>query len=610
MNISDNPFFMLGVSTRDNRRQITAAAEEKAFVSGSDDLGEARTALLIPEKRIAAEVRWFPGMDDAKVSEISEFFRNMAAGKSIGLMSTDGFRSLAWLNFSVYMFGYKKFAGVSDMAGAVLAVCSCFDGISTEGVCATVNNDRLIAGFPMTDEAELDRALNDYRADILAVIEGRLSGLSREEYTGLAEELAGKYADESGKYYGSILLGDFLAGYELNILPRLDEHMRTIRGAVSRIRDFLPGTVLAELSRCLKEWRRLSGPLLKAEGVTGIENGNIRGQAGEIFGFVRERAVALHNEHGRTSDALRLIQAVKGYIDGISAEISRTLSSDVRELEGLERRKRKADEEYSAWARSLYYEAEFGLIFRDKLIISADGISWKGVNTPLDEVEGISWGGIVGSYMTEYNVIIHTPRSAVRLTPNKKKYEEITEHLWKALAGFISTRILKQLQSGKTLSFGSIKVKDEGCYLSGLEHFPSNTQGIGIHGENTSDTYGERYYQICYIPDSRNPFDLSSRRTPIEYRRSHINEKFFKWWDTCERSQNGRLFIVSNKYSALASSMKGLDDRMFALLLQEPGEYSASASYISDMNTHILEAILRQFRSSGFTRLSSLLSSS
>ena len=56
MNISDNPFFTLGVSTRDNRRQITAAAEEKAFVSGSD-FSEARTALLIPEKRIAAEVR-------------------------------------------------------------------------------------------------------------------------------------------------------------------------------------------------------------------------------------------------------------------------------------------------------------------------------------------------------------------------------------------------------------------------------------------------------------------------------------------------------------------------------------------------------------------------
>ena len=127
--------------------------------------------------------------------------------------------------------------------------------------------------------------------------------------------------------------------------------------------------------------------MLTAEGVTGIENGNIHGQAGEIFGVVRER------------------------------------------------------EEYNAWARSLYYETEFGLIFRDKLIISADGISWKGVNTPLDEVEGMSWGGIRqrvkyvnGVYMkSDYWVTIYTPYSTIKLTPKDDKYEQITSHLWRAL---------------------------------------------------------------------------------------------------------------------------------------------------------------------------------
>lgn len=535
MNISDNPFFTLGVSTRDNRRQITAAAEEKTFVSGSD-FGEARTALLIPEKRIAAEVRWFPGMDDAKVREISEFFRNVAAGNYTNTPIAEGLRSLARLNFSVYMFSYRKFAGVSDMAGSILAICSCFDNINTEGVCASINNDRLIAGFPMTDEAEFERALNDYRADILGVIDGRLPELSREEYTGLATELAVKYADANGEYYGSILLGDFLAGYELNILPRLDEHMMMIRSAASNIRDFLPGTVLAELSRCLKEWRKLSDPLLTAESVTGIENGNIRGQAGEIFGVIRERAIALHNEHDKTSEALRLIKTV---IDGIFVELSRAISRDVRELEELERKKRNAEEEYNAWARSLYYETEFGLIFKDKLRISADGISWKGVNTPLDEVQGISWGGIRqhvnGMYMrTDYIVTILTPYSTIKLTPKEDEYEKITSHLWRALIGPISTRILSRLQNGELLYFGNIKVKDDGVYLKKSGWFSSDV-------------------------------------------------RFFGWQGIMTYSNNGQLFITS-------------------------GDYSASASYIDDMNTHILEAILRQFRSSRYQRLSGLLS--
>ena len=437
------------------------------------------------------------------------------------------------------MFGYRKFAGVSDMAGSILAICSCFDNINTEGVCASINNDRLIAGFPMTDEAEFERALNDYRADIAGVFDGRLPELSREEYTGLATELAGKYSDVNGEYYGSILLGDFLAGYGLNILPRLDEHMMMIRSAASNIRDFLPGTVIAELSRCLKEWRKLSDPLLTAGSVTGIENGNICGQAGDIFRVVRERAIALHNEHDKTSEALRLIKTVKGYIDGISAELSRAISNDVRELEELERKKRKAEEEYNAWARSLYYETEFGLIFKDKLIISVEGISWKGVNTPLDEVQGISWGGIRqhvnGMYMrTDYIVTILTPYSTIKLTPKEDEYEKITSHLWRALIGPISTRILSRLQNGELLYFGNIKVKDDGVYLKKSGWFSSDV-------------------------------------------------RFFGWQGIMTYSNNGQLFITS-------------------------GDYSASASYIDDINTHILESVLRQFRSSRYQRLSGLLS--
>ena len=219
--------------------------------------------------------------------------------------------------------------------------------------------------------------------------------------------------------------------------------------------------------------------------------------------------------------------------------------------------------------------------------------------------------------------MIHTPRSNVRLTPNKKKYEDIIEHLWKALAGFISSRILKQLQNGKTLSFGGIKVKDEGCYLSGFDYFPPDAQGFGMHVEDTG--YSERYYQLA-SPNDR-------RRNLLNYlvKYSRLNEKFFKWRDTRERSDNGRFYIVSNKDSALISQINGIKNKFFQYRPLQPseylesyiedmnahileaklrklGEYSASASYINDMNTHILEAILLQFLSSRYQRLSGLLS--
>ena len=40
------------------------------------------------------------------------------------------------------------------------------------------------------------------------------------------------------------------------------------------------------------------------------------------------------------------------------------------------------------------YETEIGLIFKDKLKISTDAITWKGHTTPLDTISGVRWGRI------------------------------------------------------------------------------------------------------------------------------------------------------------------------------------------------------------------------
>ena len=77
MNMLENPFCVLEVSTRDSRRHIAEAAEEKSFLDDSESIREARSALTIPNRRLAAEIRWFPGIDDDTVQRISEFSRGL-----------------------------------------------------------------------------------------------------------------------------------------------------------------------------------------------------------------------------------------------------------------------------------------------------------------------------------------------------------------------------------------------------------------------------------------------------------------------------------------------------------------------------------------------------
>ena len=519
MNILENPFCVLGVSIRDNRKQIVEVAEEKSFLDDSEAVREARSVLTNPRRRLAAEIRWFPGLGDKKVKELVNFLQKVNRGELLLKNSFTGFKSLAQLNFAVHIFGLRKFDHASEIEELILEVCGCLASMSIERIRSIINKDRLASEFPQVEENEIKHEMNDYCADILAVIERKLSALPQDEYLKLIEKFAVEYSDEGGKYYESFLLDGLISSYELKISPHLEELTGTIIDAIYNFK----------IASYLKEWRKLVRPLVMVAKSRGIENDRIRNQAEEIFVAIREKAVKLHNKHHKTKEALNLILLLKEPLADISSRISEMISSDIRELESLERKRQEAENEYEKYKASLYYETELGLIFQDKLIISADGISWKGVNTPLDEVYGMKWGGtrryVNGMYMrTDYKITVQAPYITINLAPNEEKYNEIVQRLWRALAGPISERILKQLQSGELLFFGSIKVKDNGVYLKKSGWFS---------------------------------FDV----------------KFFTW--------NKPLITYS-------------DNGMFIISDTKDNNYLASASYINDMNTHILEAILRR----------------
>ena len=75
MNIFENPFYILGASTSDNRYRISELAEEKSFLSEPNIIEEARNALIIPQKRLEVELRWFPKTGNKKIENILNFFR-------------------------------------------------------------------------------------------------------------------------------------------------------------------------------------------------------------------------------------------------------------------------------------------------------------------------------------------------------------------------------------------------------------------------------------------------------------------------------------------------------------------------------------------------------
>ena len=68
--INKNPFYILGVSTRDNRQKIVEMAEEKSLEIDEELCQKAQSTLITPSKRVEAEIDWFPGISPSKIEKI------------------------------------------------------------------------------------------------------------------------------------------------------------------------------------------------------------------------------------------------------------------------------------------------------------------------------------------------------------------------------------------------------------------------------------------------------------------------------------------------------------------------------------------------------------
>ncbi len=70
MDVFQNPFHVLTVSNRDNRRQIMELADEHSLLMDPNECAQARLALTNPSKRLAAEVAWFPGLSPSNINKV------------------------------------------------------------------------------------------------------------------------------------------------------------------------------------------------------------------------------------------------------------------------------------------------------------------------------------------------------------------------------------------------------------------------------------------------------------------------------------------------------------------------------------------------------------
>ena len=322
MRLIDNPFYILDVSTTDNRQTIISKAEEKGFFEDSSVCSEAQNILLNIIKRTSAELSWFPGTDNSKIREICNAIKN---NQTINL---SGLGSIARLNACVHNFSLQTQVDVYETGYSVLEIDELFESLDAIEVTDIINNDRQKAGIKEISESEVSAELQKIREYISHVITEKAQDFSDDQYAEFATLIAEKcIADTS--YNDGIVIDDIINQYEIWVQPVLSEYETEIRSIIKKVETVLTkehyssdinerNSYEASLQistqknvdsilQKLKMWDVYAQPLQLRDTARGYGNTNSQNLARDI----RELAILLYNEKGYTELSIKITNSLK-----------------------------------------------------------------------------------------------------------------------------------------------------------------------------------------------------------------------------------------------------------------------------------------------------------
>lgn len=153
-------------------------------------------------------------------------------------------------------------------------------------------------------------------------------------------------------------------------------------------------------------------------------------------------------------------------------ELTERVEQDAEALQNIFRDRNRAEVRRSEWAREITYRAEIGMVFKDTLSISPDGVSWKDQRFPLNAVTRVRWGGVRHSVNgiptgTTYTLAFGDNRSeAVVELRREDVYSTFMEKLWRAVCVRLLTDLLETLKAGREITFGDAAIGDDGVTLT------------------------------------------------------------------------------------------------------------------------------------------------
>ena len=469
---------------RDDRRRIMDLAEEKSLISDEAAVREARAVLSNPRRRLAAEIGWLPGLGPKRISEAISTLE----GEPTKVRDLGNLPSLARANLLADgLIRVVEQLPQRKVARWIVELADAHDDIEAEQTATLLNEERAVAGFPAIADLQIvDTELRGRRQYYRQAIKRALDQLPAASLVEVVT-MAVDEATDNGGSQAPILINDLVDSFEVEAQGVLETETRNIavlvqgvRSAVDRDEDHEHiGRLVLQLEETVKNWDRIVQPIQ----VSARSRGTDHGLSHEIAGEIRSLAVDLFNEHGLLDISKRLTALQQEVFAEVDKVIEQS-ADDASALDEIAEQRSQFLAEMEArdesWKRGITYEADVGVMFKDKLRISPAGVQWKGWKIPLEEIKRVRWGGTRHSVSgiptgTTYNIFVGGERGGETIKLRKQHiYSEFVDRLWKTAGVRLLMEMLEGLGSGKRYRFGTAIVTDHGVDLERRKLFSAN----------------------------------------------------------------------------------------------------------------------------------------
>ena len=493
-----SPFFLLGVSTRDKASKIIEQAEEKSLFLDSDICTKARNDLTTTRNRLATEICWLPGVSPNRATNLLDAL----LGDLDSLKHETALPPLAKANMLAAAF--EVLDPNMDATGWrdwIIDFAFTANQIDSEDVLREINADRTLSGFPeIKGMGQIEAELSERHRYYTESIKSSLDNLSSMKLVEVVTDVV-EFCTASGEDHAPQLIHELVDRYEVEANRYLEPEAENINKLIEAIRSSADQGEAAiqpqidKLDLVAIKWDKIAQPIQLSMKAQGIDHK----LSNDVAWAIRSLAVDLFNQYDMVSTVTRLTKTLQELFAELPAVVEK-LDQDSDAISDILISRQNAEKRKAEEAIKISYETEVGLVFKDKLKISAAGVEWKGRKINLESINRVRWGAVRRSVNgvptgTYYTIAVggDNVSEIVIEVMKEETYQRFTDCLWKAVCVRLIEQYLQTLKSGKQVSIGGVSFDDDGIYLTKHKLFGNETV-YTKWGEVTYQTYNGELY--------------------------------------------------------------------------------------------------------------------